>query len=274
MIKIITDSSANISQAEAMDMGITVIPLTIIFGDKEYRDGVDMFEDEFYTRLVESGEFPHTAQVTEEQLTKAYTEACADGSEVLVLLISKALSGSYGLACNIAKRKGFENVHVYNTQCTTVVLRILVDAAVKNRDKPVKEVISLLNGLRPKIKLYAALDTLEYLKKGGRLSSTAAVIGGLLKIKPVIILNTKGEVELVSKQLGMQKALRYIEDEVAADKIDKNYPVYYIYTMVDENCRALMEKTGADGGAVKQNICPVIGAHIGPAAAGITYVIK
>lgn len=231
MIKIITDSSANISQKEAKEWGITVLPLTIIFGDKQYSDGIDLFAEEFYDMLVSGGEFPHTAQIQEEQLVKAYTDACADGSDVLVMPISRALSGSHNLCVSVAKQAGFEKVRVFDTTCTTVMLRILVEEALKNKDKPIDEVIAILNELRPKIKLYAALDTLEYLRKGGRLNSAVAAIGSLLKIKPVITVNLKGEVELIAKQMGMVKALKHLEDEMNSAKIDGSKSVYYIYIL-------------------------------------------
>ncbi|MCD7729642.1 MAG: DegV family protein [Clostridia bacterium] len=274
MIKIITDSSANISQQEAAQLGITVIPLTLIFGGKEYRDGIDMQSDEFFQKLVSGDEFPHTAQISEEQLVTAYTEACKDGSDVLIMPISSGISGSHDLCCSVAKRKGFEKVHVYNTLCTTVMLRMLVEVAVKNREKPVKEVISILDDVRSRMKLYAALNTLEYLKKGGRLNSAVATIGSLLKIKPVITVSRKGKIDLVSKQLGMPKALKYLEDAVNNANLDETMPVYYIYSMDDTNCRTVMEKTKTGKDAVPMHICPVIGAHIGPSAAGVIYVEK
>ncbi len=273
MVKIITDSSANISQEEAARLGVTVLPLTIIFGGKQYRDGIDIKEDEFYKMLVSEKEFPHTAQISEEQLEEAYSAACADGSDVLVMPISKALSGSYGLACTVAKREGFEKVHVYNTLCTTIMLRYMVEEAAKNKDKTIEEVLAVLDDLRPRIKLYAALDTLEYLRKGGRLNSAVAAIGSLLKIKPVITVNSKGEVELIEKHMGIHKALHSLTEKLNAAKTDGHETVY-IYTMDDSNCRAVMEKTGADKDVKPVNICPVIGAHIGPCAAGVVYVEK
>ncbi|MCD8371702.1 MAG: DegV family protein [Clostridia bacterium] len=273
MVKIITDSSANISQEEAAKLGVTVLPLTIIFGGKQYRDGIDLKSDEFYKMLVSSEEFPHTAQISEEQLEEAYKSACADGSDVIVMPISKALSGSYGLACAVAKREGFEHVHVYNTTCTTIMLRYLVEEAAKNKDKTIEELIAILDDLRPRIKLYAALDTLEYLKKGGRLNSAVAAICGLLRIKPVITVNLKGEVELVEKHMGIHKALNSLAEKLNAATTDGHETVY-IYTMDDANCRNVMEKTAAAEGVTPVNMCPVIGAHIGPFAAGVVYVEK
>lgn len=271
MIAIITDSSSNITQQEAAQLGITVMPLTIIFGDKEYRDGIDIDSNKFYDMLIKSKEFPHTSQLSEAQIEEAVESALKRFDSVLIMPIAAALSGSHERCARIAAK--YNNVHVYDTRCTTVMLKILVMEAVKNADKSVQEVIKILDGLRPKIKLWAALDTLEYLGKGGRMSKTVATLGTVLKIKPVITINMEGEVELISKQVGMSKGISHIAKLVDIKKIDYSRPVFSIYTMNDENSLTLIEKIGIKC-SDKDNICPVIGTHIGPNAAGIVYVEK
>lgn len=271
MVAIITDSSSNITQSEAAELGVTVMPLTIIFGTTEFRDGIDIDCGEFYKRLTEGKEFPHTAQLTEAQIEDAVRAALEKADEVLIMPISSALSGSFERCAGVARR--YENVFAYDTKCTTVMLKMMVLEAVANREKPVREIIKILDSLRPKIKLFAALDTLEYLGKGGRISKAAATLGSALKIKPVITLNIKGEVELVSRQFGISKGISNVAGRVDKDKIDYSKPVYFIYTMDDENCLALIAKSGIKFDE-KANICPVIGTHIGPYAAGIVYAEK
>jgi DegV family protein with EDD domain len=134
-------------------------------------------------------------------------------------------------------------------------------------------VIKILDDLRPRIKLFAALDTLEYLQKGGRLSSGVALIGNILKIKPIITHDERSNVKMVAKHIGMPLALRALADKVNVKKIDTSKPVYLLYTMDDKNCDAMVSKLKIDFGE-KINICSVIGAHIGPCAAGIVYVEK
>lgn len=271
MIAIITDSSSNITQEEACKLGVTVLPLTIIFGTEEYRDGIDIDSAKFYKKLTTGKDFPHTAQLTEAQVEEAIVATRKKADEVLILPISSALSGSYDRCVKVAER--YEGVYAYDGKCTTVMLKMLTLIAAKNADKPAKEVINILSDYRSRIKLYAALNTLEYLGKGGRISKTMATLGNALKIKPVVTLNDQGEVELVSKQVGINKSIAYIAEQVKKDEIDYNEPIIAIYSMTQENCERLIEKIGSPY-SEKSEICAVIATHIGPHAAGFVYVKK
>ena len=182
MVKIITDSSSNITVEEAEKLGITLMPLTINFGTKEYLDGVEITCDEFYKKLTEGSEFPHTSQLTEEQVEKAVSENLADGNEVLLMPLASVLSGSYERCKLVSERH--ENVTAYDTKCTTVMLKLCVLEALKmaQNGATAAEICAMLDELRPKLKLYACLNTLDNLRKGGRLSSVSAIIGSVLKI--------------------------------------------------------------------------------------------
>lgn len=278
MIKIITDSSANISQEEAQKLGITVMPLGVSFGTEVYLDGVDLSTEEFYKKLTSSKEFPHTSQPSREEIEELFEKESKGADEVLVMFLAKALSGTHALAEKVAQEGNFKNVHVYDTKATTAVLRILVLEALKNAEKPVEEVIAVLDELRPRIKLYAALDTLEFLKRGGRLSGTATFIGNVLKIKPIIYFTDVCEVKIASKQIGMTLALKGLAEKVKSGNLDSSRPIYYLYTKEDANCDSMIEKlkitSGQKASGEKINICPVIGTHIGPRAAGIVFVEK
>ena len=271
MIKIITDSSSNFTREEAEKLGISLIPLTIMFGTEEFKDGIDIDCDIFYRRMAESKELPHTAQLTEEQIDGEIKKALESGDEVLIMPIASALSGSYERCKAVASK--YEHVYAYDPKCTTVMLKALVLEALKNADKSVDEVIQILDGVRSKYKIYAALDTLENLKKGGRLSKTSAIIGTVLKIKPVISFSPDGRVELISKQFGINKGINYILSKIQKDKIDFSKPVYFIYTESTRNVDCLIEKLGIEY-TEKLNICPVIGTHIGADACGIVFAEK
>lgn len=273
MLRIVTDSSAEISQKHAAELGIEVLPLTIIFGTEQFRDGIDMMPEEFYKRLVSSSEFPHTAQLGYEELTSLFKDAKEKGDEVLIMPISSALSGTFEWTVRAARDVGYEKVHVYDGKCTTFMLEMLVKEAVKLRERPVEEVISALDDLRSRMRLYAALDTLEYLKRGGRISKAAATVGGMLKIKPVITVTEDGKIGLIHKSIGMNSALRYISELYLSDKKDANYAVRTICCMDDANCLKLRGLVG-ETPLPPENICPIISTHIGPSAAGIVYVVE
>jgi len=152
------------------------------------------------------------------------------------------------------------------------MLRLLVLEAVKYSNQTPNVILEHLNGVRSRLTLYAAIDTLEYLKKGGRLKAGAATVGTLLNIKPIVTVNGEGEVEIAGKQIGFKKALNFILEKIKSMPIDENYPIYFIYSMAEKNCDALIRLSGTSG--EKYNISAVIGAHIGAGAAGIAYVRK
>lgn len=271
MVKIITDSSSNITQEEAKALGITLLPLTINFGTEEFLDGIDIGFGEFYEKMESSKEFPHTSQLTEEQIESAVIKAREEADEVLVISLASVLSGSYERCRAVAEK--YDNVYAYDSKCTTVMLKLCVLEALKHKDGSAAEIMAMLDGLRPKLKIYAVLDTLENLRRGGRLSNVSAILGSLLKIKPVITFSAEGKVEMLSKQFGINKGISYIGGLIDIKKIDFTKPVYLIYTADDKNSEALLSKLGIEY-SEKSNICPVIGAHIGPKAAGIVYAEK
>ena len=274
MIKIITDSSSNITPEESKALGIGLMPLTISFGTQEFRDGIDISCEEFYEKMQTGGEFPHTSQLTEEQVEGSVMEAFENGAdEVLLLPLASALSGSYERCKTVAERH--DRVYAHDCCCTTVMLKLCVLHALKmaNAGAKVHEIIDALKELRPKLKIYACLDTLENLRKGARLSTVTAIIGAVLKIKPVITFSVDGKVEMIGKQFGMNKAIGSVVSAVDKNKIDYDYPVYLIYTQNDKNSDALAGKLGIQY-TEKGNICPVIGTHIGVDAAGIVYAEK
>ncbi len=268
MLHIITDSSAEIPAWEAEALGVTIVPLTVIFGDTPYLDGVELQKEEFYRRLI-GGEFPHTAQPSPAQFEEAF-RAC-EGEEALVLLIASALSGTAQAARLAAKE--FPNVHIYETNCTTCMLRFLVEEAVANRTRPLSEVVARLDDLRPRIRLHACLDTLEYLSRGGRINKAVARLGDLIKIKPLVGVSADGHVVMTGRAHGQKRAIKEISERFASDMVCPDHPVYFLQTQPDDPTRALMEACGQENARIFR-ICCAVGAHIGPNAAGIAYVVK
>ena len=205
--------------------------------------------------------YPHTSQLTEAQVEEAVNAALKEADEVLILPLASQLSGSYERCKAVAAK--YDNVYVYDTKCTTVMLKLCVIEALKIIDKGVDAICAMLDELRPKLKIYAVLDTLDNLRKGG----------SLLKIKPVITFSVDGKVEMISKQFGINKGINYICSIIDKDKIDFTKPVYLIYTENDKNAEVLSSKLGIKF-SEKGNICPVIGTHIGADAAGVVFAEK
>ncbi len=269
MLQIITDSSAEFTEEEAKELGIQIVPLTVVFGNTAYREGIDMPKDEFYEKLKE--DFPHTSMPSTDDFTQAYIKT--GGEETLVILISSALSGTVNTARLAARDGGFSKVHVYDSLCVTAMLRILVETACKNRDKSAEEVIAILDELRPRIRLDACLDTLDYLYKGGRVKKTVAIIGGLLGIKPLIEIRKDGTVGMSGKAHGQKRALKSLAERYGSAKVDSEYPVYFLQTDTDVPTRSVMDMLGLSENRIFR-ICCSVGSHIGPNAAGLVYVVK
>lgn len=277
MLKIITDSSANITPNEAEKIGIELLPLTVIFGDKEYRDGVDLDAASFYKMLASENDYPHTSQVNTDTFEEIFLTAKANGDTLLVILISSVLSGTYSAAVRAKENIGYANVHIYDSKATTVKQRLLVQEAVRLRDRSVEEVIKHLDDVRSRCELYAIVDTLEYLHKGGRLKKSAAMLGTLFNIKPVVTITASGAVEVAGKSVGTRSAIKSVAKIAGKSELDPDFPVFYIYTAVTDKCEKLIDAiTPGDAAYLKNavNICPVIGAHVGPGAAGVCFVRK
>ena len=243
-VRIIADSASDVSQELAKEWNITILPLTVRFGEEEYYDGVTLSNDGFYEKLIETDEFPKTSQIAPFRYEEAFCQAKEAGDEVVCLALSSALSGSYQSAC-IAAEEFEDTVHVVDTQEVCVGYYILVAEAVRlrNRGKSAAEIAEALRKLVPKVHVIAVFDTLEYLKKGGRISGAAATVGSMLSIKPVISI-VEGEVAVLGKARGSKNGNNMLREYVKqAGGINWDYPVCLAYSGLSD---VLLQKYIAD----------------------------
>ncbi len=277
-IKIVTDTSSNISIEEAIKLNIEMLPIGINFGDESYDDIYELSMDDFYKKLVSSKSFPKTTQVSPSKMLDIFEKAKDNGDEIITLLISSKLSGTHNTACVLANQLEYDKIYTVDTLNTVVSLRILVMEACRLRDdgKSAKEIVDHINNISRRIRLLAVVDTLEYLCKGGRLSKTAMILGEFLKIKPIIAIEN-GEVTVKAKCRGTIKASVKMKDLINESPIDKDYPVYFIYTMTPNKMDRLISTIALSLGIKEyqtSNISGAVGSHIGPDAAGIVYIEK
>lgn len=279
-IRIITDSAADYSAEEIAKRKITCIPMSVTFGEKEYLDGKDITKEEFFELLIMSKDFPKTSQPAPANFLECFEEAKESGDTVIAILISSALSGTFqnaNLARNMAE---YENVYIIDSKTASLGMRILVDRAVKMRDAGASatEIVKEVESLKSRIRIYAGLDTLEYLAKGGRISKAAATIGNLANLKPLITITEEGSVSLCGKQMGIRHACKQVSKLVMTDEPDLDCPIYFLYSYDQKNCAAFLhtlKKNGLEIGSPKvRGIGPTIGTHIGTGAFGIVYVAK
>lgn len=275
-IRIIIDSASDMVDCNRED--VTFLPLSVIFGDTSYRDGIDISRKEFYEKLIESDEVPKTSQITPYEFGEAIKTAREAGEEVLVITLSSKLSGTYQSAVAAASEYD-EGVRVVDSANVSIGEYILVEYAIRLKDegKSLSEIASGLEKAREKIHVLALLDTLEYLKKGGRISKAAAFAGGLLSIKPVIAIED-GEVVVLGKARGSKQGNNYLKEQIKkAGGVDYSMPYVLGYSGLDDS---LLQKYIKDSEELwrehtdKLDIILVggtIGTHAGPGAIAVAF---
>ncbi len=278
-IRIITDSTSDISREQAEALNITLVPLKVIFGDHEYKEGVEITIDGFYEKLVQSEKLPTTSQPAPDDFLKYFNEAKAAGDSVIIMLIAGKLSGTVQSATIAKDMADYEDIYIIDSNTAITGLRILVEYAVKMRaeGKGAAEIAATIESLKDRVVLLAMVDTLEYLHKGGRLSKSSAILGTLLKFKPVITLKD-GAIGVVGKERGVNKGIAKILESINEfGEIDLTYPVNLGYTAEDSKCILLKEKLEEKYKSKNFRMFPVgcvVGTHVGPGACVLTYIKK
>ncbi len=278
MIKLLVDSASDIDLTEARDLGIELIPMLITIGEKEYSDGVDLSHKEFFEKLIESDELPQTSQINECRFDERFSALTANGDDVIAIVLSSKLSGTYDCACRAAQKYDGK-VRVVDSLNASAGERILCMHAVKliNEGRlSAAEIVDELNIKKTKIRFLALLGTLEYLKKGGRISSVVAFAGEMFSIKPVVSV-TDGEVKLVGKAMGSKRGSNLLSQFIDKYGVNFDMPVALVYSgLTDEFLTKYITDSeklwvGKTDYLPKYLIGSTIGTHIGPGAIGVAF---
>jgi DegV family protein with EDD domain len=276
--RIIVDSTADL--LEYIKERVHVIPLTVHFGEEEYIDGVNIDHKTFYEKLVESDVLPTTSQAIPNDFAKEFEKAKEAGDEAVVICLSSKLSGTCQSA-HIAAAD-YENIYIVDSKTVAIGGGILVEYALELLDKGLhaKEIAEELERVKDNVIIVALLDTLEYLKKGGRISSAVAFAGGVLNIKPVISVED-GVVNMLGKARGSKKGNNLLIEEInKAGGVDFDKPVLLGFTGLSD---ALLLKYIEDSKHIWEGnleyvryttISSVIGTHVGPGAVAVAFFKK
>lgn len=273
-VRIVVDSTADLSKT-CKDR-VTVVPLTVHFGETEYLDGIDITPEQFYKKLVSSTELPSTSQATPYVFSEVFEEAVEAGDTVVALVVSSGLSGTYQSA-RIAAQEYPGKVFVVDTLQIAISLGIMVQYALELADRGMdaRQIAEELTRVRSKVHLLAVVDTLEYLHKGGRVSKAVAIAGGLLSIKPLIGLNGEGKIEMIGKARGNKQANTMMNKKVMELDIDLSMPVMLGYTGTEDT---LLQKYIQESSPFLENcrydrniVSAVVGTHAGPNAVAIAF---
>ena len=275
-VNIIVDSTADIT--EDVKERLTVVPLTLRFGDEEYIEGVTIQKREFYQKLIESDVLPKTSQAAPADFEDVFEKIVAAGESAVVITLSSKLSGTWQSAM-IAAREYEDSVYVVDSRSVAIGAAILAKLALRLVDEGMGagEIAERLEKEREKICLIAMLDTLEYLKKGGRISAAAAFAGGVLSIKPVVCIRD-GEIVILGKARGSKQGNNLLVSEIRkTGGIDFTKPILLGYTGLDDT---LLQKYIEDSKALWEEgisslettmIGSVIGTHAGPGAVAVAF---
>ena len=280
-VKIIVDSASDIKVSFAEQQNIGFAPLRTILAGTEYRDGIDIVPDEFFEKLEANKEVARTSQVNVSEFAAMFEEAVRAGDDVIVITISSGLSGTCQSAL-VAAQDYPGRVYVIDSLSATAGEQVLIEQAIRRRDEgwTAAQIFAELEEMRKKARLFVTLETLEYLKRGGRISKTSAAVGGLLNIKPLLTLNGEGKLETVGKARGVKISHKMMNDSIrAAGGIDFRYPVVFTYAgdLADGAVTNYLEDSRdifgdhIDQLTIGQLGC-VIGTHSGPGAIVVSFV--
>lgn len=275
-IRIIVDSASDMTDKESKYL--KVLPLTVGFGDVEYQDGVTLSTEEFYKKLDACSELPKTSQITPFVFTEAIQEILDAGETPIVITLSSKLSGTYNSA-KIAASDFDEEVYVIDSGNVSAGERIIVEYALRLIDegKTAREIVDAVEAVKSKACLIATFDTLEYLRRGGRISNISGIVGGMLSIKPVLGIKD-GVLEMLAKARGSKNAANMIIKQIEEfGGIDHTMPYAIVYTGLDDSrIRNFAEDNtmilGCNVDEIK--ICTVgstVGTHAGPGAIGVVF---
>ncbi len=280
-VKILIDSASDLSKQEAQNLGFSFLPIKVQFDDTEYLDGIDLHPETFYEKLQTAKTLPKTSLINEYTFEEEFDKLTQNGDEVVAITLSSKLSGTYNAAKNAASHFN-SKVFVVDSLNATMGEQILGLHALNLAKKGLSayEIACELEIVKHKIKVIAMIDTLKYLKMGGRISGATAFVGEILMIKPLISV-IDGEVKVIGKARGSKKAMLSIIDQLnQTNGINFDMPHGLLLSGSDDtNLKQFHEKLKTIYGKEVENInigqlgC-TIGCHIGPGAVGIIYFEK
>ncbi len=273
-IKIITDSTADLPKDIIEKYDIEVIPLFVSFGDKVYKDGVDIKLEQLFTKIEKENVFPQTSQVNPQRFYEYYKKYTDKGYSIISIHISSKMSGTYQSACLAKDMLDSDNIIVIDSNNVTSGLGLLVIKACNLKDEglSIEEIVKGVKETIPHIKSVLAFETLDYLVKGGRLSKTAGFIGNVLGIKPILAVEN-GEMVVKDKVRGSKKAIRAIFEYIGKLGLKQGEPCILLHVQNKDILGTLRENLNQDeANFIECTVGCVVGIYAGPRACGIFFI--
>lgn len=276
-IRIITDSASDMTAEQLQEYKVQLAPMKLVAGEESLVDDKTIPISALWERM-EKGEDIKTSQPSPQAFLELFEAAKENQEAVVCVVVSSALSGTYQSACIAKDMAEYDDIYIVDSLSVTCGEKMLVLQACEWRDQgelSAREIAELLEEKKKKIRLFACVDTLEYLVRGGRLSKTAGNIGTLFQIKPIVCVTQDGVIEVVKKARGNKNALRELCAVIEEEAIDTSSPMIPLYVKDDKNCKRMVEVLGEKMNLPKttrlQEVGMTIGCHVGPGGYGICY---
>lgn len=273
-VKIVTDSTAYLSPEEIARYDIQVVPLRVIFGVDVYSEGVDITNEEFYRRLAAARRFPATSQPPISEFTRIYGELARGGHPILSIHLSSKLSGVVSSAMAARVKLPQAQIEVVDSLSLAVRMLVIPAAEAAAGGQPLAKIKDAIEKLNASISAVGVLDTLEYLWRGGRIGGAKALLGTMLRIKPILAFEG-GELKVLAKERTTRKAIQYVI-EVMKQRVKEDAPIHAIvvHTHAAELASALKEEVHARFNCAELGLAelgPVLGTHVGPGFFGLGF---
>ena len=274
MLKVFVDSGSSIKQEEKEKYGVEIFPLNILLDEKEYLDGINLTNEEFYDFLINKKVFPKTSLPNLSEIQEKVENEVANKNQVIIVTISSKFSGTHNAISLLFKDN--PNVRVIDSCMACGGIRLIIDEINRNRNLTLDEIVAKVEKFIPRIKTMAIPETLEYLFRGGRLSKKEWILGSILKIKPIIGFKNKG-VHVYAKKIGIKNAMKYVAEALEKLDCDPNYDIIASYTYNKRNVDTLVAMTNEKflpQIRVYDNLDHAVACHWGPNAFGYIFVGK
>lgn len=280
MVRIICDSAADMESWEYEKLNIECVPLWVNFDGQDYRENEDLSKELFYEMLKTSKCFPKTSQASPYEVECILRDAMDSGDECVFLCLSSGFSGFCQTVGMVRAELEYNKCYVIDSLTGTGGLRLLVEYAARLRDegKSAAEIAEAIDSVKGRVIIYACMDTLEYLHRGGRLSGFAYRVGSMANVKPILFISHEGLCEIPAKAMGMRRGMDYMAKRLVEHPHDESHPLYVMYTGDRSNGVKFHEKLCAMGYDIPPeriiNVGAAIGSHVGPGACGLCYIEK
>ena len=278
MIRIITDTLCDLTMEHARKLNIDILPLLVRFGENEYKCGVELSNEEFYEKLESEASPPTTAAVNPYEFEEIFQRYINAGDDVVAILFSRHMSATYQSAAIAAENVDSEKLHLIDCENGAMGQALLIETAVSMRDQGMsaEEITEKITALLPRTMTYIVIDTMEYLKRGGRISKSASLLGGLMKLHPIVQVVADGA-RPVDKVKGKKSCNAWLINKLKEQAPDTDYKLVIGHSNAPERAelfKAQLEEAGITNEIFITCIGPIVGTHIGPNCLGIGYIAK